>query len=229
MGKYIKDSNANTNSTKNVKSVYVSKQMETDVKNKITIPMYFYNIIVPQMGSYYDEYPVDFDQKIVVCCPLHDEDTPSCRYHESTNSFYCFGCQKGGDVTQLHRYFAEKMNGVMPDRDEANAFLYAYFIQGKESETFISNQQVPQEKLNTDAEIVKFNVYRFNLEQSISFDKSLKLEVKQQLWSLLDNIDLLLSLDKIKATEAEQYLKQQVRKLITFDSDIKKIKYKGDN
>ncbi|MBO5389158.1 MAG: hypothetical protein J6A59_13695 [Lachnospiraceae bacterium] len=190
--------------------------------------MYFYNVILPQMGSYYDNYPVDFDQKIVVCCPLHDEDTPSCRYYESTNSFYCFGCQKGGDVVQLHRYFAEKMNGTMPDRDEAIAFLYNYFIKGRESESFIQVTQIAQEKLNTDKDIVKFNFYRYNLEQSISFDNTLKQEIKEQLWSLLDNIDLLLSLDKIKAVEAEKLLKDKVKELITFDSNIKKIKYKGD-
>lgn len=232
MGKYINQDDKQTKTSGNVKSVSVSKEMATDVKNKITIPMYFYNVIVPQLGNYYSNYPVDFNQKIVVCCPLHDEDTPSCRYYEETNSFYCFGCQKGGDVIQLHRYFAEKMNGTMPDRDEAIAFLYQYFIQGKESESFVTVEQVPKEKLNTDSDIIKLNLYRFNLEQGISFDNSLKLEVKKQLWSLLDDIDILISKDLIKASDAEKVLKQRVKELITFDSDIKKIKYterKEDN
>jgi archaellum biogenesis ATPase FlaH len=33
------------------------------------------------------------------CCPFHDEDTPSFKVHEDTQSWYCYGqCSKGGDV-----------------------------------------------------------------------------------------------------------------------------------
>ena len=34
-------------------------------------------------------------------CPYHEERTPSCHVYEKTNSFYCFGCSKGGDVIEL--------------------------------------------------------------------------------------------------------------------------------
>lgn len=235
MGKFIASGiiQQNNASSTGVKSITASKQMVAEVKNKITIPMYFYNIIIPQMGSYYDLYPVDFESKVVVCCPLHDEDTPSCRYYPETNSFYCFGCQRGGDTIALHRYFAEKMNGIKPEYNEAVAFLYNYFIKGKETETFIdkSKQTIhpTNERLNTDQEIVKFNIYRVNLEKSISFDNTLKDEVKQQLWREMDIIDCLLSKNLIKATEAEQHLKQKVKELINIDSstNIKKIIYKG--
>ena len=188
------------------------------VKSRITIPMYFYNIIVPQLGSYYDVYPVDFDNKIVVCCPLHDEDTPSCRYYEETNSFYCFGCQKGGDVISLHRYFAEKMNGAKPEYDEAVAFLYQYFIQGRETSNFIdvTKQKIGgNERLNNDKDIVKFNVYRVNLERSISFDSALSLDIKKQLWELLDNIDCLIDKNLMTVADAEKTIKQKVKELIT--------------
>lgn len=205
--------------TPNVSTSYMYKE----VKSKISIPMYFYRIIVPQLGSYYDNYPVDFDNKIVVCCPLHDEDTPSCRYYEETNSFYCFGCGRGGDVIQLHRYFAEKLNGTLPTRDESVAFIYNYFIKGNESETFVdlASQHLPKEKLNTDKDIVKLNFYRFNLEKSISFDRTLKDDVKKQLWEALDMVDLLLSKDMVKTSEAEAYLKKTVSELITIDATKK--------
>ena len=86
----------------NIRSVSEIKMMATEVKNKVTIPMYFYRIIVPQLGSYYDNYPVNFDAKIVVCCPLHDEDTPSFRYYEATSSFYCFCSRYGQVIHCLH-------------------------------------------------------------------------------------------------------------------------------
>lgn len=230
MGKFINTDVNNTNSNQSslgVQSVSASKQMIADVKSKITIPMYFYNIIVPQLGSYYDNYPVNFDNKIVVCCPLHDEDTPSCRYYEETNSFYCFGCRRGGDTIALHRYFAEKMDGTKPEYEEAVVFLYNYFIKGREQETFIVSTQSKDVKLNSDEDLVKFNIYRYNLEDSISFDTTLRLEVKEQLWEILDNIDVLLSKDIIKATDAEKYIKKKVKELINVDSAIKHIKYRG--
>ena len=125
------------------------KQQAAQVLSGVTIPMYFYNIIIPQLGSYFDLYPVNFDADPRACCPLHDEDTPSFRYYENTESFYCFGCQKGGNVINLHRYFAERMNGTKPSYEEAVAFLFNYFLQGKQTETtFIDTkkQKIGQEQ-----------------------------------------------------------------------------------
>ena len=197
------------------------RTMELSVKANVTIPMYFYNIVVPQLGNYYDTYPVNFDIDPRACCCLHDVDSPSFRYYEDTSSFYCFGCNKGGNIINLHMYFAEKMNGKRPSKEEAIAFLYQYFVKGKYSETFIdkSAQTIDiKEKLNTDIEIVKFNIYRVNLEKSITFDKSISLSVKKQLWELLDSVDMLLSKDLIKASNAENYIKHRVRELITLET-----------
>lgn len=216
--------NNEKSSSKYVMPASQIKVMTASVKANVTIPMYFYNIIIPQLPGYFDNYPVNFENDPRACCPLHDEDTPSFRYYEDTNSFYCFGCGKGGNVINLHMYFAEKINGKRPTRDEAVSFLYQYFVQGHESNTFIdtSTQSLDKpEKLNEDKDIVKFNLYRFNLEQSITFDKTLKLEVKEQLWEILDNVDMLLSKNIIKVDSAENYIRQKVKELITVDSSIK--------
>ena len=36
-------------------------------------------------------------------CPLHDEKTASFHIYKTNNSWYCYGCGKGGDVIALHR------------------------------------------------------------------------------------------------------------------------------
>ena len=33
-----------------------------------------------------------------VFCPMHEERTPSCKIYTRDNSFWCFGCNKGGDT-----------------------------------------------------------------------------------------------------------------------------------
>lgn len=39
--------------------------------------------------------------KLFGLCPLHKEKTPSFYIYQKSNSFYCFGCQKGGDIINL--------------------------------------------------------------------------------------------------------------------------------
>jgi hypothetical protein len=218
MASSIINNNVNTNSTTNIKSAAEANKQYAEVKSKVTIPMYFYNVIVPQLGSYYDLYPVNFDVKPVVCCPLHDEDTPSCRYYPDTNSFYCFGCQKGGDVIWLHRYFVEKINGELPSKESAIDFLYNFFVKGKELQNYLPDTAVKDERLNSDQAIVKLNIYRYNLEQSISFDTTLSLDVKKILWNELDIVDILLSENKIIADDAIRYLKNKVKETLTADN-----------
>jgi len=41
-------------------------------------------------------------------CPFHDENTPSFHVNPEDNLFYCFGCQKGGDVFS----FVQEMEGI---------------------------------------------------------------------------------------------------------------------
>lgn len=35
------------------------------------------------------------------CCPFHAEDTPSLKIYDASNSWYCFGCNQGGDVISM--------------------------------------------------------------------------------------------------------------------------------
>lgn len=189
-------------------------QCKAEVLSKVTIPMYFYQIIVPQLAGYYDLYPVNFDVKPVVCCPLHDEDTPSCRYYPDTESFYCFGCQKGGNVIQLHRYYAERMNATTISYEAAVYFLYDYFIKGKDIEVTKPITVEQPTKKSSDVDLIRLNIYRINLEKAISFDKMISDDTKRKMWRELDNIDCLISLNKVDAIEAENYLKQKVKELI---------------
>jgi hypothetical protein len=47
------------------------------------------------------DIPIKTFGKTMVLCPVHNERSPSCAVYHSTNSFYCFGCNKGGSVIDL--------------------------------------------------------------------------------------------------------------------------------
>lgn len=220
MSKYIKDVSTGTN------NISINASNKYYKVKDLSFQKYFDSIIIPQLPGYFDTYPVQFNYKPVVCCPLHDEDTPSFRFYEETNSFYCFGCQTGGDIIELHRDFIGRMSGTKPTRDEAIKFLYSYFIEGKETAELNKTQEVKQEKLNSDSDIVKLNIYRFNLEQSISFDNTISLEDKERMWEILDNIDILISKDLIKASDAKSIIQKSYKEIIeTKLKEQYKIKY----
>jgi len=77
----------------------------------ISIPEYFARYINPS---------VDLTKEPKICCPFHQEDTPSFSYSAEKGIWRCFGaCKDGGDVIALHR-----RNFKLKSRREAEESLY---------------------------------------------------------------------------------------------------------
>lgn len=208
ISKYMNGGNGDT-------AVNTTKQMSAEVLKKVSIPTYFKAIIEPQLPGYFDLYPVNFDGDPRACCPLHDEDTPSFRYYEDTASFYCFGCQKGGNIINLHKYFAERMTGTPISRDDAITFLYDYFIRKKDQ---LDIPQIPvkvveeKEKEQDTVALLRYNRYKTQTEQCISFDNSIPQDVKRQAWRIFDDVDVLVSKNIISAEDGMKYIKRELIK-----------------
>lgn len=192
---------------------YKKSAKEIELEKKVSIPMIFDKFIVPEIPDYYSLYPVNFDAKPVACCPLHDEDTPSMRYYEETNSFYCFGCGRGGSVVTLFRLFYNRMRDASISRQEAVDFLYKYFIEGRELANLPSANKVEQSK-NKPVDVIRFNKYRIDTEELITFDKSISNEAKKKLWQLFDTVDMLLEKDLIDVNDAMDFCKKQTTEII---------------
>lgn len=192
---------------------YIKSKKEIEIEQKVSVPMLFAAFIVPEIPDYYSLYPADFNGTPVACCPLHDEDTPSFRWYEETNSFYCFGCGKGGNVVHLFRLFYNRMRDTHISHKEAVDFLYKYFIEGKELANLKSavKEETP---ISSTVDIVRFNRYRYDTEQLVSFDKNISLETKEKFWDMIDNIDILISKNLINANDALNYMKENTTKLI---------------
>ena len=77
----------------------------------ITIPEYFSRFIDPTIN-------LDLTPKI--CCPFHQEDTPSFSYSPDKGIWRCFGaCHFGGDVVAMHQKHYN-----LRTREEAEKSLY---------------------------------------------------------------------------------------------------------
>lgn len=50
-----------------------------------------------------ERYGPPIHQGNMICCPFHDDKTPSTKLYD--DHFYCFGCQKSGDVIDLTAQF----------------------------------------------------------------------------------------------------------------------------
>ena len=50
----------------------------------------------------------------MICCPFHDDKTPSMKLYD--DHFYCFGCQKSGDVIDLAAQFLRLTNHEAANR-----------------------------------------------------------------------------------------------------------------
>ena len=69
-------------------------------------------------------------------CPFHEEKTPSFTANMEDSSFYCFGCSKGGKLTELGSQYAVVFEPESQIRDfesqdglvEIEALLPAWFI-----------------------------------------------------------------------------------------------------
>lgn len=51
-----------------------------------------------EAGRYYG---ADVKRSGFICCPFHNERTPSLKLYDGDRGFYCYGCGKGGDVIEL--------------------------------------------------------------------------------------------------------------------------------
>ena len=69
-----------------------SKEDLTKIREKIDMVAY-----LEKRGVSFRQTGVDF----VGLCPIHGENTPSFHVRALTNTFYCFGCQRKGDIFNL--------------------------------------------------------------------------------------------------------------------------------
>ena len=95
--------------------------MKDTVKAQYSVLNYVNKHIVPSIR--YKGSNRTLKEKSPIICPFHEERNPSFYYHAEKNRFKCFGCDIGGDVIDLHRYWSAK-NGRYINFKQAVVELY---------------------------------------------------------------------------------------------------------
>ena len=126
-------------------------------------------ISIPEYYRRYINSKVDLAETPKVCCPFHDEDTPSFSYSATRDVWRCFGaCHKGGDVIALHQ-----ANYHLRTREEAEKSLYKLLGIKKEVPSLIMS------KVEVDAKEV---------EEHIRKAKAITIAQTPEQWLELDYI-----------------------------------------
>lgn len=187
------------------------QDMVEEVKKRVLVPDYFNKIILNERALYYSDYTVDFEAKPVVKCPLHDENTPSFRYYEDTNTYNCFGCGSAGDIIQLHREYILKSRDINLTFESCVKGLYDYFIVGNiDSGVNKSNNDVKE--LNTKSEILYYSNFIGNLEKKLISSDSISIEAKEFIYGWIDEMTLLINKNMVKANDAVVFLEHTIRR-----------------
>lgn len=189
------------------------------VKQKVSIPDYMEEIAYPELGSYFGEVP--FKYRDVCCCCLHHEKTASMRYYPDTESFYCFGCDTGGNVINLHIQFVKRNKGVEIEYEEAVEFLYSYFVlenktvelSKERSKIGLTAEQIMEIEKDEQA-VREENVIRMrftkavgNVEGLLLGSTTLPQSVKNNIFNTIDSLEILVGVGELSPEAALHSLK----------------------
>lgn len=175
------------------------------VKKGVKISEYIEKYVVKEIPWYFNDYTVDLDLKPYIKCPIHGEDTPSLKYYEDTNTFYCFGCGAGGDVINFHRLFVKSLTNEEISVSDAVDFLKSRFLEGKQKEVA---KILPKSEVDNQAKDV-LRLFRLctEIEETLKVDKSLPEEKKKVIYECIDTVLALIELRKVKAIDCIDYVK----------------------
>lgn len=141
-----------------------------------------YDLSLEQVGPRYRSNCVFSD---------HEDNTPSFIVYPETNSFYCFGCQRGGDPIQFVAYY----EGV--SRSEAQKRLGITSDTVSEIDDILRTPQKIETDFNTETNYIISSLVRNYLQKTGNIAKVLP---------LIQTFDKQLLIKKLAESDAKQFI-----------------------
>lgn len=184
--------------------------VDTEQVKRIPIPRYFDKVVIPALGNYYDDYSVDFEVTPVCKCPLHDENTPSFRYYPDTNSYFCWGCNSGGDIIKLHREFMKRLHNINISFEEAKNYLDKISQGGELLDTNVKITHV------YDVESTTIEILQMNMEIKRVKDllEENSIHKKVEMYNFIDDCVLRVLLKKENALDMKKKIKEKYEEIV---------------
>lgn len=131
------------------------------IKQNLSIEDYFNEVMLPDLEDYYDGVRrIEFDNRFIRC-PFHNEEEGSFKVYGATNSFYCFGCGRGGDVIAMHREHL-LVNKQSPQKfDVVENFLYNLakdIGNGKSKVQVAKLKEENKEIINSKQDLLRYTI-----------------------------------------------------------------------
>ena len=115
-------------------------------------------------GLFDKEYK-DRGSEYLVCCPFHNDEDPSMSIRESTQSFYCYGCEARGGLVSFLAHWAQDV--------EAKKVSYYGILEG-----LVRSNEVLRSKIRANS------IYHNNFMEDGNFKfKSMKIDADRRLLS----------------------------------------------
>jgi len=171
----------------NDNSIVNLDELIKQVKLHVSIPIYFVDVI---------DSSVDLTVNRSQPCPLHEETVASFRYYPDTDSFYCFGCRKGGDVIDLCMYVEQKEDQSFNRLKAVIWLAKAYGIKFIESELSKFSKEYKFTSKKKHFTIDVNNILEDNMS-IVKLNEDIEFLIKSKLRSEMDDLEVV-KLIKIK-------------------------------
>jgi DNA primase len=145
----------------------------TEIKQKLSI-----HIVL-------EHYHLEPDKHGRVCCPFHDDKTPSLQIYPKTNTFHCFGCGKSGDTIE----FIQQKQGISKHEAilKAQELIGVPVLSNTNPQPKVVNKeksQTPEERVSILTKI--FKSFKNGLQSPISKKPKEYLESRNLNYDILE-------------------------------------------
>ncbi len=128
-----------------------------------------------QISSYLDSKGIHVESNKQLCCPFHDDSTPSFSVNFETNEWKCFGCQDGGHFVDIWKTYSNKYESgkytvysavekILEEDKELQSSLGFSSIYKTEEDEFDLFQKDEEKYLFDDLLSRKINIKKINTD-----------------------------------------------------------------